>query len=193
MRMLCFTAIFWFFGSLTVWAEAIGTSIVNAARSQVGVTVIYDPAYVGLDFPMGDVDISRGVCSDVVIRALRVAADMDLQQLVHGDMKQAFHAYPTTWGLKRPDKNIDHRRVLNLRRYFERHHQALEISDDPTAYLPGDIVSWLLPGNLTHIGVISDRKWAGVPLVIHNIGAGTQEEDILFRFEITGHYRVQQE
>ena len=168
------------------WAEPL----VQAARSQVGVTTIYDPAYVTLAFPMGDLDRSRGVCTDVVIRALRDAHGFDLQAEVNRDMRANFSAYPRNWGLSRPDRNIDHRRVPNLRRFFERRGEDLPVSSDPASYLPGDIVTWLLPGNLTHIGIISDRSEAGVPLVIHNIGAGAREENILFAYQITGHYRV---
>lgn len=166
-----------------------GLPTVDAARAQIGETVIYDPAYVGLEFPNGDLDRRRGVCSDVVIRALRDAHGFDLQAEVNRDMKANFGAYPANWGLSRTDRNIDHRRVPNLRRFFERRGEELAISDVGSAYHPGDIVSWRLPGNLTHIGVVSDRLAGDVPPIIHNIGAGTQEEDILFYFEITGHFR----
>ncbi len=163
---------------------------VAAARDQIGTTVIYDPSYQSLAYPGGDIDRSRGVCSDVVIRALRDAHDIDLQKLVHLDMEKNFPAYPGAWGLTRPDKNIDHRRVLNLRRYFERKGVSLPLSTDPIAYRPGDIVSWNLGGGLTHIGVIAEAfSVTGAPLVIHNIGYGTKREDILFAFEITGHFR----
>ena len=162
---------------------------VLAARARIGRTRLYDPAYVRLDYPMGDVPADRGVCSDVVIRALR-AEGLDLQQRVHEDMRADFHAYPPHWGLRGPDPNIDHRRVPNLRRWFERQGWALEPTRDPDAYAPGDLVTWMLPGNLPHIGIVSDRRArAGAPLVIHNIGRGTREEDVLFAFEITGHYR----
>lgn len=144
-------------------------SIVRAARSQIGQTVRYDPAYTALDYPMGDVPIAKGVCTDVVIRALRQQS-IDLQQLVHQDMKANFPAYPNRWGLKRPDPNIDHRRVPNLEVYFTRHGWAVQ-----DGYRAGDIVS--------------DRKQGDTPLIIHNIGAGTREEDILFHHEIVGHFR----
>lgn len=158
--------------------------IVRAARSQIGRTVRYDPAYTALDYPMGDVPIAKGVCTDVVIRALR-QQDIDLQQLVHQDMKANFPAYPNRWGLKRPDPNIDHRRVPNLEVYFTRHGWAVQ-----DGYRAGDIVTWRLAGSgLPHIGIVSDRKQGDTPLIIHNIGAGTREEDILFRHEIAGHFR----
>lgn len=158
--------------------------IVRAARRQIGQTVRYDPAYTALDYPMGDVPIEKGVCSDVVIRALR-RQGIDLQQLVHQDMKANFSAYPKRWGLKRPDPNIDHRRVPNLEAYFAR--QGWAVQDE---YRAGDIVSWRLTGSgLPHIGIVSDRKSGDTPLIIHNIGAGTREEDILFRHEIVGHFR----
>ncbi len=168
--------------------------IVAAARAQVGKTVIYDPAYVDLDYPLGDVPIERGVCTDVVIRAFRDGAGIDLQKLVHEDMKAAFSDYPKTWGLTKPDSNIDHRRVPNLRRYFERKGFSLPASTEKQDYLPGDLVTCTIYPNLPHIMVVSDKKNAdGTPLVIHNIGAGAREEDRLFEFPVTGHFRIDAE
>ncbi|MEO0357058.1 MAG: DUF1287 domain-containing protein [Pseudomonadota bacterium] len=175
--------------SLLWGAVAQAHPLVDAARSQIGVTVFYDPSYVGLTFPGGDLDRSRGVCSDVVIRALRDAYDFDLQEQVNRDMKASFISYPQNWGLRSTDRNIDHRRVPNLRTFFDRRGEQLPVTQDPAQYQPGDIVSWVLPGNLTHIGIVSNQTRQGVPLIIHNIGRGTQEEDILFQFSITGHFR----
>lgn len=164
--------------------------LVAAARSQVGITTIYDGAYAGLEYPGGDVPIERGVCTDVVIRAMRSAFNMDLQQLVHEDMKANFDQYPKIWGLSRPDKNIDHRRVPNLQTYFKRMAFGMPIPRDPGGYKPGDVVTCMV-GNRPHIMVVSDKTTsAGVPLVIHNIGRGTQEEDRLSAYRITGCYRV---
>lgn len=172
----------------TPWAKRL----VGAANQQIGVTVSYDPAYARLEFPGGDVPRERGVCTDVVIRALRDAHGIDLQHLVNRDMKSAFGSYPARWGLKRPDSNIDHRRVPNLRRYFERKGLSLPVSDKATDYLPGDLVTWKLPGNLDHIGIVTDypTRDGQRPLIVHNIGAGTRLQDLLFSFEITGHYRL---
>lgn len=162
-----------------------------AARDQVGVTVTYDPAYARLDFPNGDIPRDRGVCTDVVIRALRDGWGIDLQAAVNRDMRADFAAYPALWGLSRPDRNIDHRRVPNLQTLFTRIGAALPLDQGPTPYLPGDIITWKLPGNQDHIGIVSDRRTeAGVPLILHNIGQGAREEDILFAFPITGHYRL---
>ena len=133
--------------------------------------------------------MERGVCTDVVIRALRQLG-FDLQQAVHEDMAAHFSAYPKKWGLKKPDKNIDHRRVPNLQTYFTRRGWALPISRQPQDYHPGDLVTCNVGGHLPHIFIVSDAKTAqGEPLIIHNIGAGTQEEEGLFEYEITGHYR----
>lgn len=168
--------------------------LVAAAREQIGVTLHYDPAYVKLAYPRGDVPIERGVCTDVVVRAFR-RVGYDLQELVHRDMKQAWSAYPhpANWKLKRPDTNIDHRRVPNLATFFSRHGQALNVSKNANDYLPGDIVTWQVPPGLPHIGLVADvRTAAGVPLVIHNIGMGTRMEDRLFAYPITGHYRFPQ-
>jgi uncharacterized protein len=166
---------------------------VAAARKQIGVTISYDPAYTALSYPGGDVPAARGVCTDVVIRAMRSGLGKDLQKLVHEDMKGNFASYPKNWGLSRTDKNIDHRRVQNLQTYFRRQNYQLKLAaeKDPTKFLPGDIVTCIVPPNLPHIMIVSDQKTeGGIPLIIHNIGGGAQEEDMLFRFKLTGHYRV---
>ncbi len=151
----------------------------------------YDPAYISLAFPGGDLPRDRGVCTDVVIRALRDGWGIDLQLAVNRDMKANFSAYPSLWGLTRTDRNIDHRRVPNLQTLLTRIGADLPLTDAPTPYLPGDIVTWTLPGNLAHIGIVSDRLGEnGTPLILHNIGAGAQEEDILFTYPMTGHYRL---
>ena len=160
---------------------------VAAARAQIGQTVTYDPAYTKLDYPMGDVPPHKGVCTDVVIRALR-RQGVDLQLLVHEDMRRHFSAYPQKWGLSAPDPNIDHRRVPNLAAYFQRQGYQADSRD----FRAGDIVTWNVGRDRPHIGIVSDRRANGHPLVIHNIGRGTQEEDILYRYPITGHYRLPQ-
>ena len=164
---------------------------IKAARNQVGITLQYDPAYQTIDYPNGDIPVNRGVCTDVVIRALRSAYQFDLQQAVHEDMKRNFLQYPQHWNLNEPDKNIDHRRVPNLQTFFARQDWDLILSKKIKAFRAGDIVTCIVPPHLPHIMVISDRKNdQGIPLVIHNIGAGTQEEDRLLEFKLTGHYRV---
>ncbi len=170
------------------WAE----KLVAAAFTQIGRTIRYDPSYAGLKYPMGDIPREAGVCSDVIIRAYRDAFGIDLQRLVHEDMSRAFDDYPKKWGLKKPDSNIDHRRVYNLNRYLRRAGHEITGSRQPADFKPGDIVSQLLPGNLTHIVIISDRLAADgiTPMVIHNIGAGTRLENRLFEFEIIGHFRM---
>ena len=166
--------------------------IVTAARTQIGVTIRYDPAYQTLSYPKGDVPMEGGVCTDVVIRALRSGLTMDLQQLVHEDMKLHFARYPKKWGLKTPDRNIDHRRVPNLQTYFQRRGWQLSVTKDGADYLPGDLVTCIVPPHLPHIMIVSNRTVDGTerPLVIHNIGAGVKEEDRLFEFALTGHYRI---
>ena len=168
----------------------VASPIVQAARTQIGQTTIYDPAYVGLKYPGGDVPLERGVCTDVIIRALRKGAGLDLQKLVHEDMKKAFAKYPKIWGLKKTDRNIDHRRVPNLSCYFERKGYSLGASKNKRDYLAGDLVACLV-GKRPHIMIVSDKKAEdGTPLVIHNIGSGTKEENTLFAFKITGHFRL---
>lgn len=174
-----------------VHAGSEPSRLTAAARDQVGVTVTYDPSYVRLAFPGGDLPRDRGVCTDVVIRALRDGWGIDLQLAVNRDMSTDFGAYPALWGLTRPDRNIDHRRVPNLQALFARIGAEVPLQDGPAPYLPGDIVTWTLPGNLDHIGIVSDRLGPdGTPLVLHNIGRGAQEEDILFAYPMTGHYRI---
>lgn len=191
-------------------ATPFAVRLIAAAEARINQTVTYDPAYVRLKYPGGDVAADRGVCTDVVIRAYR-ALGIDLQQRVHEDMRRAFRAYPARWGLRRPDPNIDHRRVPNLRRFFTRHGRALAVTATAADYQPGDLVTWDVAkpvrggqaqlgggtvqrprfARLPHIGIVTAKlsRDGQRPLIVHNIGAGTRLEDILFGFEITGHYR----
>lgn len=182
---------------ITLLAQsAFGSSfekdLVAAAMERTKHNVIYNGAYFSIPYPNGDVPAHYGVCTDVVIRSYR-SLGADLQQLVHEDMTSNFSAYPSEriWGLSRPDRNIDHRRVPNLQVFFTRHGMSLPKSQDAKDYLPGDLVTWMLPGNLPHIGIVTDTRSqsTGNPLIVHNIGAGPRLEDILFSFEISGHYR----
>ena len=169
-----------------------GEAIASAASAQVGVTLSYDPAYTRIGYPGGDLPIDRGVCTDVVVRAFR-AVGVDLQVLVHEDMRAHFRDYPDKWHMSRTDSNIDHRRVPNLQRYFARQQRAVPVSASASDYQAGDVVSWRLPKGLDHVGVVSARRsGAGAdsrPLVVHNIGRGAREEDVLFAWPQTGHYR----
>jgi uncharacterized protein len=193
MRPVIVATILIFLSSSTADAGAGSTAfdLVAAARAQIGVTLTYDPSYQRIAYPMGDVAPERGVCSDVVIRAFR-AAGTDLQEEVHRDMAKHFTAYPKLWNLSAPDSNIDHRRVPNLATWFARQGYALPLDHDPAAYQPGDVVAWVLSNGRPHIGIVSDRhsEDGSRPLVIHNIGWGAQEEDVLFEYRITGHFRV---
>ena len=166
-----------------------GGTLARAAVQQVGVTVHYDPMYRKISYPNGDVPRDRGVCTDVVVRAFR-AIGIDLQQKVHEDMSRNFAAYPRRWGLSGPDSNIDHRRVPNLQKWFERQRRSLPTTTRAADYRAGDVVSWRLDNGFDHIGVVSmARGGSGRPLVVHNIGRGAQEEDVLFAWPVTGHYR----
>ena len=168
-----------------------GLKLVAAAKTQIGVTVSYDGRYQKIAYPDGDVPRSQGVCTDVLIRAYRELG-VDLQVLVHQDMLRAWAAYPRLWQLKSPDSNIDHRRVPNLAAFFRRHGESFPIRKTPQDFLPGDIVTWRLASGLPHIGIVSNQFGpSGRPLVIHNIGQGTQLEDSLFEYVITGHYRYE--
>jgi uncharacterized protein len=164
--------------------------LIRAARGQIGVTTTYDPAYSVLKFPFGDVPRQKGVCTDVIIRAYRDAFRIDLQELVNTDMRKAFASYPKRWGLKAPDRNIDHRRVPNLQTFLSRQAAKLPLPSKESDWQPGDIFTSLVGGNLPHIGIVSDRSTAsGRPLAIHNIGSGTREEDVLYAHKLTGRYR----
>ena len=164
---------------------------VNAAKWQIGKTTSYDPAYVSLTYPNGDIPIEKGVCTDVIIRALRKGHQLDLQKLVYLDMKANFSKYPKIWGLKRTDRNIDHRRVPNLQTYFKRKGWSLPVTKNAKDYKAGDIVSCTVAGKLPHIMIVSDKlNSSGVPYIIHNIGLGASEDDSLFSYPHTGHYRI---
>ena len=166
--------------------------LIAAAKERTAHKVEYIEDYVAIDYPMGDVPDSTGVCTDVIIRSYRKLG-IDLQELVHLDMKKNFALYPSKriWGLKKPDTNIDHRRVPNLQVFFKRFGKELPISNSPLDYKPGDIVTWNIQGGMNHIGIVIDEmdSKSGNPLIIHNMGAGTVKEDWLFLFKITGHYR----
>ncbi len=154
--------------------------------------VDYDASYFTIGYPNGDVPSNKGVCTDVVIRAYRKLG-IDLQKEVHEDMKANFSMYPKIWGLKRPDRNIDHRRVPNLMVFFERYGIVKPITNNPTDYLPGDLVCWNLGGAVTHIGIVINNKSRDGKRyqIVHNIGRGQMMEDCLFDFKIIGHYRYQ--
>jgi uncharacterized protein YijF (DUF1287 family) len=161
-----------------------------AALDRTQHAIRYDPAYVRLPYPGGDVPAGTGVCTDEVIRAYR-AVGIDLQKEVHEDMAANFSAYPRKWGRHEPDSNIDHRRVPNLMVFFSRKGESLPITDRAEDYAPGDLVTWDLGRGLTHIGMVVDRKtlFTRRHMIVHNIGAGPKLEDILFSWKITGHYR----
>ncbi|NOQ36494.1 MAG: DUF1287 domain-containing protein [Methylococcaceae bacterium] len=181
---------------LTVMAERQGEphdfskKLVVAALERTTHEVRYDGSYLRLDYPNGDVPDNIGVCTDVVVRVYRKLG-IDLQKDVHEDMRGHFSVYPKKWGLKRTDKNIDHRRVPNLQTLFKRKGLALKVTDNAADYVAGDLVTWTVPPNLPHIGIVTDKRSADGqrPLIVHNIGAGTTLEDMLFSYPITGHYR----
>lgn len=169
--------------------DSFATRLCQAALDRTRHTVRYDGAYVRIAYPGGDVPADTGVCTDVVIRSLRVLG-FDLQQLVHEDMRRNFAVYPKQWGLKQPDPNIDHRRVPNLQTFFRRRGAALPVSDDPANYRPGDLITCTVAGRLPHIAIVVPAPEGGpVPWIVHNIGQGPKLENRLFEFPLTGHYR----
>lgn len=177
--------------SIPVWAQDnFFKTLADSAATLIGQQVTYDPQYFSIGYPNGDVPANKGVCTDVVIRVYRKVG-IDLQQEVHEDMRSDFSAYPKNWGLKKPDKNIDHRRVPNLMTYFERQQAKLAITDQASDYKPGDVVCWNLGGSILHIGIVVNQKSVDGKrnLIVHNIGAGQVLEDMLFSYKIIGHYR----
>lgn len=173
------------------WAQdEFFKTLADSAATLTRQQVTYDPQYFSIDYPNGDVPANKGVCTDVIIRAYRKVG-IDLQKEVHEDIRSDFSAYPKNWGLKKPDKNIDHRRVPNLMTYFERQKAKLGITDKASDYKPGDIVCWNLGGGILHIGIVVNQKSADGKrnLIVHNIGAGQVLEDMLFSYKIIGHYR----
>ncbi len=178
--------------SQNIYALSFENEFVKSAIERTRFSIRYDGSYYSIAYPNGDIPENVGVCTDVVIRAYRKIGT-DLQKLVHEDMTVNFDAYPSMriWGLNKPDKNIDHRRVPNLQSFFSRHGEVLRISNSAGDYKPSNLVTWMLPGNLPHIGIVTDQvsKKTGNPLIVHNIGRGPQLEDILFKYKITGHYK----
>jgi len=170
--------------------DSFSQQLVEAAQERTQHSVKYDGSYIAIEYPMGDVPSDQGVCTDLVVRAYRKLG-VDLQQLVHEDMHVNFSKYPTIWGLRSTDTNIDHRRGPNLQTFFSRYGREFKVSQDVNDYVVGDLVTWMLPGNLPHIGIVSNQlvKNSQRPKIIHNIGRGPVEDDILFKYEITGHYR----
>ena len=178
------------FSNLIFGQEAQNITLSDAALVLTKQQVKYDPSYYSISYPNGDIPNSKGVCTDVIIRAYRML-DIDLQREVHVDMKANFNKYPKIWGLTSTDKNIDHRRVPNLMKFFERHGSVKVKSTNSSDYLPGDIVCWNLSGGITHIGIVINKRTNDGKrnLIVHNIGAGQVIEDCLFDFKIIGHYR----
>lgn len=180
--------------STQCYADSFAERLSAAAMQRTTFDVRYDGRYLKIDYPNGDVPSDIGVCTDVVIRTYR-SLGVDLQSLVHDDISANFSAYPSSriWGLTRPDANIDHRRVPNLQAFFSRHGEKVAISNDAEDYLPGDLVTWMLPGNLPHIGIVTDQISPETkrPMVVHNIGSGPKLQDMLFDFTISGHYRFE--
>jgi uncharacterized protein YijF (DUF1287 family) len=166
--------------------------LADSALTLTRQNVVYDPSYFSIDYPNGDIPAGKGVCTDVIIRTYRKLG-IDLQKEMHEDMLDHFNEYPANWGLNKPDKNIDHRRVPNLMVFFERHGKIKIISDEAGDYLPGDIVCWDLGNGITHIGMVANKKTEDYKrtMIIHNIGAGQVLADCLFDFKIIGHYRYE--
>ncbi len=191
-KLITFLGIFSLLVINNGYATSYSEKLVDAAIERTFHKVTYDGSYRRISFPFGDVPDNVGVCTDVVIRAYRKLG-IDLQRRINDDMQQRFDEYPSykKWGLLKPDSNIDHRRVPNLRVFFTKNGIVLPISKDENDYQPADIVTWDIAPNLPHIGIVTNlvSQNNNIPLIAHNIGKGPQLEDILFKLKITGHYR----
>lgn len=192
MKSPLFTLLFIFCTSLSIGQTDFYVRLSDATSELTNQKVVYDPTYFNISYPNGDVPAGKGVCTDVVIRAYRKLG-IDLQKEVHEDMKANFQKYPKTWGLKHPDKNIDHRRVPNLMVFFTRYGHVKPITNKAEDYLPGHIVCWNLGGAVTHIGLVVNKKSADGKryLIVHNIGGGQVLADCLFEYKIIGHYKYE--
>jgi len=186
LSFICYLSIGHSAQSQNTFYDSLSTFALNLTKQNV----TYDPTYFSIPYPNGDVPGNKGVCTDVVIRAYRKLG-IDLQKEVHEDMKANFNLYPTKWGLTKPDKNIDHRRVPNLMTSFTRHGEVKSINQTASNYLPGDVVCWDLGGGVTHIGLVVNKKSEDKVryLIVHNIGDGQVLADCLFQFKIIGHFR----
>jgi len=189
LRFFLFFILSIYFENYTFSQDSFFQRLADSALTLTKQQVNYDPSYFVIKYPNGDVPKNKGVCTDVIIRAYRKMG-IDLQQKIHIDISKNFKSYPNIWKLSKPDKNIDHRRVLNLMYFFSKYGKVKKITKNPSDYMPGDIVCWNLGGNITHIGIVSN-KLSTVDnryLIIHNIGNGQVIEDCLFRYTIIGHY-----
>ena len=191
MKSIYILFLFVGFSSLMIekdFAEKLSDAAISITKDKV----TYEPKYVSIPYPNGDVPKNTGVCTDVVIRSYRKLG-IDLQKEVHEDMKKNFSLYPKTWGLRSTDTNIDHRRVPNLQVFFTRKGKSLGVSDKVSDYKTGDLVTWMINDKLPHIGIVTNKKSADGKrnLIVHNVGAGQVLEDCLFQYKITGRYRYQ--
>jgi uncharacterized protein YijF (DUF1287 family) len=193
MKVILFNTVCLLFTTLLPAQNSFADRLSEAALELTKQRVSYDPSYFSIDYPNGDIPADKGVCTDVIIRAYRHLG-IDLQKEVHEDMLSNFEDYPNVWGLSRPDKNIDHRRVPNLMTFFSRYGTTKSIGTNAKDYIPGDIVCWDLGGGITHIGIVVNKKSNDGKryLIVHNIGGGQVLADCLFDFEIIGHYFYRQ-
>ncbi|MCW3077020.1 MAG: putative amidase domain protein [Bacteroidetes bacterium] len=195
MRICAVLLAFFLFAFTNKQSADFYEKLVDKSIEQTKEKVRYEPAYVQMKYPNGDVPSNTGVCTDLVIRAYR-GVGIDLQKEVHEDMLKRFKDYPKLWNLKKPDSNIDHRRVPNLMVYFKGKGASLKITDNRSDYKPGDVVTWNLENKhstsgITHIGIVTDIKniHGDGYMIAHNIGGGNVLEDMLFSYTIIGHFR----
>ena len=156
------------------------TDILNNVRTYVATKPKYKSKYYDTGYP----NDNYGVCTDVVAFGLK-AAGYDLQEVVDQDIRENRSRY----NIKTVDKNIDFRRVRNLKIYFDNYAISLSTSlDDISDWQGGDIV--IFP---SHIGIVSDkRNKDGIPFLIHHANPYQRyyEEDVLKMYKIEGHYRI---
>lgn len=152
----------------------------------------YDNGYYKIGYPLGDVDRDVGCCADVIVRALRNGG-IDLQEEIQEDIAGRPKAYGH---VKKPNPDIDHRRVRNLLVYMKKHLEPVEAGLGKVCeWLPGDVVFFdtLPKKGPDHIGILSfavDEN--GYPMVVNNWTEGytTAEMDLLSWVDVTHHFRI---
>ncbi len=153
-------------------------TLARAAKTLEDPSIVYDPSYVSIPYPGGDVPADTGVCTNVVIRAFRKAFGWDLQESVR--------EYRKAKG-KSIDTNIDHRRVRNLMEYFDTLVQGGEMArlSNKGSYLKGNIIIWNLGGGQLHIGICVDNDE-----IIHNICCGQVIEPMYMEDSVIRNYSL---
>jgi uncharacterized protein YijF (DUF1287 family) len=169
--------------------------LIGAKKAALDAAPYTNVGYVALSYPGGDVPRHQGVCTDVIVRAVRNAG-LDLQRDLHEDIIKRRKAFPMI--KKNADANIDQRRVGTLLPYFKKHWEshAAKLDDPQDPLRPGDIIlmdTFPSRSGPDHIGIISDTLGpGGLPLVINawDTGTVTSEMDLLSFVPVLYRFRL---